>query len=117
MIGKISQPSLSTQAESRYYRTAIGFSVQKGTVAKKGSIKLPSGAATPDIFVQVPQRSRYNAAHLVVDPGQYLLFIYFYNKLYCMVEASTIYKMFDFSKASKGEWFFVILIILFYFFD
>lgn len=69
----VSQPSLSTQAESRYYRTAIGFSVQKGTVASKGSIKLPNGASTPDIFVQVPQRNRYNAAHLVVEPGQYLI--------------------------------------------
>lgn len=69
----ISQPSLSTQAESRYYRTAIGFSVQKGTVAKKGAIKLPNGAATPDVFVQTPQRNRYNAAHLVVEPGQYLV--------------------------------------------
>jgi len=69
----ISQPSLSTQAESRYYRTAIGFSVQKGTVASKGAIKLPNGAATPDVFVQVPQRNRYNAAHLVVEPGQYLV--------------------------------------------
>lgn len=69
----ISQPSLSTQAESRYYRTAIGFSVQKGTVSKKGSIKLPNGQATSDVFVQTPQRSRYNAAHLVVEPGQYTI--------------------------------------------
>jgi hypothetical protein len=69
----ISQPSLSTQAESRYYRTAIGFSIQKGTVTRKGSIKLPSGAITADIFVQTPQRSRYNAAHLVVEPGQYII--------------------------------------------
>lgn len=69
----ISQPSLSTQAESRYYRTAIGFSIQKGTVSKKGSIRLPSGAITPDVFVQTPQRSRYNAAHLVVEPGQYII--------------------------------------------
>lgn len=69
----ISQPSLSTQAESRYYRTAIGFSIQKGTVSKKGAIRLPNGAITPDVFVQTPQRSRYNAAHLVVEPGQYII--------------------------------------------
>ena len=61
-------------------------------MAKKGSIKLPSGAATPDVFVQVPQRSRYNAAHLVVEPGQYLnpflfSFYFFGRQSFCMTSS------------------------------
>lgn len=72
MFFLISQPALTTQAESRYYRTGIGFAIQKGTVDKKGIVRLPT-AQDESIFVQNPVRNRYNSAHLMVKQGPYVI--------------------------------------------
>eukprot|EP01112_Ceratiomyxa_fruticulosa_P010738 TRINITY_DN2856_c0_g1_i1.p1 TRINITY_DN2856_c0_g1~~TRINITY_DN2856_c0_g1_i1.p1 ORF type:complete len:614 (-),score=139.62 TRINITY_DN2856_c0_g1_i1:132-1973(-) len=69
----VSQPTLTTQSDSRYYRTAIGFSIHSGLVKSKGVVRIPGPSTTEDCFVQAPVRARYNSCDIHLDPGNYVI--------------------------------------------
>ncbi len=65
----LSRPSLSMHADTRDYRTSIGFTIHKHGADYK---KRPTDNS-PDSIVQNPVNGRYNSLEVYLKPGTYII--------------------------------------------